>query len=846
MMKIEKHVIPVGPDDFSIGKMSRWNDFVFLFDPIRPALIQLSASYEVLQHRALPEAKTIDSVCFGKDFLVAADSRGRRLHHWQVTVGAGDKVMLTEHTTYPLPVHSTIAAMAAGENQLLLLDKEACMIRVLDGDFKEIKTVGSRMGYIYDDMEQRRLGFEFPEDMLTVGDRVLVSDSGNKRLVVIDTAGGEWKQEQVIPLPEYPYKFIFWDGGDRVTVSDFDRSVMTVSLAFGFVCREALNAAVDFFPSFSTGGRCITGSENTAEHEIVALETPETPLETLAAEAGNKLVLMRLMLRENRVDEARAIALADESLLPEYAKYTSADTAVAEPLATYVQKTVGADFEMNETLRTDVYALSVQFIKVYKYIPECDDTEAAHIDKENIRHRMFLKLKDYRSRLRRMVYLADAVREYPETAERLKRMLDERFQAVKQGIAAAIDNIEGNLQQFNEAALLEAVVSYWLFGEEESSLFRPAGFRYEKLFGDTFLLAILNDFYYHTAELFLKRGKVDQYISFADREITMYPDKMGMFKQFINRLLQLKKSDDVVRMLEKFPDKNKENVNYFYYRVYLLKNDRDRAFYHLKRELDLFPHRNDLIPPLLRLNRMNREEAEVYIDKILEKSGRSIDACLNVAKAFQGIGDNEEAEVYVDKELHHFPENQNAVASKLGLLLTRGDKDELRRLVTGLTTQRFALLRSKVYYVLGDFENSWTYFKNFMVENSVETTAVMNTFLFESLDRLRPDETEIAGLWEMAGRVKLKAYKDELLVYLSFLKYFLGRDMGAGVGEIDKYPDETYLSAYSTGVRAHDYFFERVKQLNEEQQWDELLALVEKILKYNPGDKDIFGFLDRL
>ncbi len=842
-MKVNKKIITLNVENFSTGKIARWNDFVFLFDVTTPGMVQLTSDYNVVGRLPLKEVKKIDSVLFHGDFLIIADSLGHNVHRWKVTLPPGNPAVLSDYSRYSLPTNAVIVAAIPLEGRFIFLDKNTCMIRVYDTDFNEIKTVGSRMGYVqvYEDEESQRLGFEFPEDMAVLGDRVVVSDSGNKRLVVINR---ELNREKIFKLPEFPYKIIFCDR-DRVVVSDFDRSLMTVSLEYGFIGVEESNYPVDFFQSFSEGRRSLVGSEQV--NEIAALQLPESSIESLAEEAGNSTVLMRVKIDAGQLEEARGIALSDEKLLPEYAKYTD-DKAIETQLTGYVEKTVNTVFEKIEPLKKEISTSSLEFIKKYKSIPGSGDKEAARIDKENIRHRMFLKLKAYRSLLKTVKDLKNALQKHPGPSAVFNRLMDARFRDVKQGIEENAKRIEANLIKFDETDLLEVLVYYWLFTEEETVLFPVLQLKYEKLFGKMFLLAILNDFYYNVAELFLKRGKVEEYISFADREITMYNDKQGIFKKFVHRLLRMKKYDDVLRMLDKFPDKNRENINYFHYRVYLAKGDIDKAFYHLKRELDLFSHRFELIPNLIRLNKLKGEEAIAYIDKILERSGHSIDTYLITAKAFVGIDEIEKAEFYVNKELELFPENQNAVAFKVNLLLNRpGREEELGQLVSRLKASQFDLPQATVYFVLGKYETSWHVFKNFIMSRMDEAAANKNIFLLSSLNYL-DDESEIPWLMEMVNRVRFEEYKREFRIYLSFLRYFRGKYNGdtGEIGEIEKFDDETYISTYSTGSLAYDYFFEEVERLKGAGEWTKMFDLTEKILKYHPGDEKVFKFLDKL
>ena len=850
-MNVQKTITKLDVKDFSIGKIYRWTPwktFVFLFDVGKPAIIQFSEAYKVLSHTPLPDVVKIDSVFFDGNRLLIADSNGKKIHRWELiaeTETTDSPVSLTNYAAYLLSAGSIITAFNKIDNFYLLLDKGMSMIRIHDRDLNPIKTVGSRMGYVqlFGDEEPLRLGFEFPEDIAVIGDKIIVSDSGNKRLVVIDPIGEEWEQEKIIPLPEYPYKIIFYQNR-RVVVSDFDRSFMTVSLDYGYIHREESEYPLDFFQSHSSGGtQCLTGSE--LGNEIVELQIPEISDELLAIEAGNYSVLMRVLIDNGRLDEARRMALSDEILLPEYAKYT-ADETVKMELTSYVEKTVKTALEKIEPLKTEILNLSIEFINIYKSIPDSEDKEAAQIDKENIRHRLFLQIKKYRALLKTVNDLKIILQKHPEPSALFSQILESHSVKVKDSIEENLRRIDAHLSTFNEGQLLETIVSYWLLTEEEGILFREIEWTHEKIFNNLFILAILNDFYYHIAEVFLRRGKIDQYISFADREITMYNDKLGIFKKFVERLLQLNKTDDVLRMLEKFPDKNKEDINYYYFRAYKSRGETDKAFLHLRKELELYSHRIDLIPSLIRLRKMNREENQAYIEKILEKSGQGIDIYLIVAQAFEGIGDIEGAEIYIDKELRHFPENQNAIAFKLNHLLNGNNSEELKKWLPRLTALHFSLLRSKVYFVLKDFKNSWSNFIHFVRSNTNEAAAFTNLFLATSLNYIHLSESEIRRLRDLADRVSFDAYKIEFYTYLSFLKYFGEKSHGFYSGDVEKYEVDIYLSANSTGILAYNYFLQQLKLLKAEQKWDELIVLAKSILKYNPGDQGIFNFLDQL
>lgn len=822
-MKIENKIIQLDAADFDIGKICFWRESLFLFDIVRMEMLLLSASGEVAQRVALSEKagiKQIDAALFNDKYLIAADSLSRQLCRFEIALD-GDTFSLNNNSAYPLPAGSEIASIIAVEDGYLLLDKGNSMVRVYDRELQEVKTIGSRMGYIleYEDEQSLRLGFEFPEDIAISGDgnRILVSDSGNKRLVLLNREG---KQENVIRLPEFPFKIIAWDeAGDRLLVSDFNRWLMVVSLTYGYIDTIELDHPVDFFPAVFHPRRHVVGSEN--KNEVVELTIDDTSLETITRKAGNHHVLVRILADGNRLEEARQLVKEHKELLPEYASYSGdADEQIVSALTDHVHERFHKLLEENETLKEEVRTHSREFIRMYKAIPDSEDSEAANIEKENIRHRMFLDLKQYRRNLKSILNLKKAVAGYPTQEKLLKGLLEKRFKTLKPALLKVLEETGKKLDPIDEPGILDAIVRYWLLEEEHQVVYSNWKIDYEKLFGDKFLLAILNDFYFHIAELYRNEFKREQYITFCDREVTMYTDKVNIFTQFIRQLIQWRQFDDVMRMLRKFPDQNKENVNFFYYRVNLAQGNKDAAFMHLKKELDLYSHKVNLIPRLIQLNKLSGAEVQQYIDNILEKSGQSIDTYLHVAQSFFSIGDFEKAEIYVDRELELFPENTVAVILKFDLY---------NRRETSTISEEYC-------------RGAWNAFKRFIRINRSEVPAQRVFSFFSLLNYIPVEKLDLGEMNGLRKSVVFDDYRKELSIYLSFVKHCLG----TVIDEVfEKYETDVYLGARSTSELAYGHYFRKVKLLKDSQQLEEMFTLVEGLLKHHPGDKRIFEFLDK-
>jgi hypothetical protein len=257
-------------------------------------MLQHSPSHEAVKRVKLSDQaaiKQIDAVYFNEKWLMIADSISKKLFQLNLEFDQNETVIITGCYEVPLKTGSVISAAAKFNHGYLLLDKGHSMIRIYDKDFNEEKTIGSRMGYVleYEDQEKQRLGFELPEDMAVNGNRVIVSDSGNKRLVVMDQ---QWQLEKIIKLPEFPYKILYWND-DQLVVSDFDRSLMFSSLTYGFVHQQEIDYPVDFFPSVYRQNQphSLVGSE---KDELVELSFPDVSRESIAETANNWNVLMKI------------------------------------------------------------------------------------------------------------------------------------------------------------------------------------------------------------------------------------------------------------------------------------------------------------------------------------------------------------------------------------------------------------------------------------------------------------------------------------------------------------------------------------------------------------------------
>lgn len=864
---LEKQTIQIntGVPGFRVGKIAAWKEFLLLFDSFEPRCIPVlpgnpDQALPPVDLRETAGIKQIDAVLVHRDQLLVFDFLNTAMFQLSIeTLGgeSSDSIQFKTINRFPLDTGSQIVAAVPWQDKqdnIILLDKNHSMLRVLGPGFNETKTVGSRMGYICGTGQdkKRRLGFEFPEDLIKIGDRLVVSDSGNKRLVVLDS---DLKQESVINLPEFPFRILLTDAErEIVMVSDFNCSVMAVSLAHGFIFNEPLPQSVDFFPSAfipadPTGASyCLTGTENKEELQLLRLSLPTASIEEMAVQSGNNRLLMQLYISRGETGAARKLLDAHPELLLDFARETEGSDPSLNPLLSkHIEESFHRAIQNNDSIKTTVDRLSRNFFDLYKRVPDSDDKEAFSIERENIRHTMFLEIKKFRANLHEINALSHTVKHHAKPAAELKKLMDNRFDSIGTQLHEQLKHTENALDKIDEKAALEYLIKYWFLAEEEQVWFRDRDFKYKKLLEDTYILIILDDFYFHLGKLYLKRHNHDLYTRYCDREITMYPDKAGVIDHLVRQLIQLDKYDDVFRLLKKFPDPNRENVNFYYYQVYRRQLDLDNAFLYLKKELDLFPNRYDLIPLLILLDRMSPQDAESYIDRLLVKPVRSIDVYYNAANAFYAIGNYEKSLEYLDKELASFPENQRAIETKLNLLLLMESSptEEMAVLAASLTGDSAAIQKSRYFYLIKDYKKSWTFFHLYLKTNFNYVKTPEYIFLLESMGRVPAGSIEPKSIKELESLIRFDQYKKEFQVYLSFLrnnqKLDLEQDIASG---LETYAAETYLSAYSTRVPAYDFYLGQLQDYEKKNQWEFFNQLAEMMLKYYPGDETLFQLIE--
>jgi tetratricopeptide (TPR) repeat protein len=489
--------------------------------------------------------------------------------------------------------------------------------------------------------------------------------------------------------------------------------------------------------------------------------------------------------------------------------------------------------------------MAVAYVKKYKEIPQTDDYEAYNIEREHIGHQLFLLIKKFRSQLQQIRRIRASIRQYPALANRLDLLFQQQSHYLQVNILEAIEKIELLLIDFKEQEFVETLAKYWFLSEVAQWLFLNE-FSYEKHFYKRYLLSIFNDFYFSVACLFQKKDKIDQYIEFAKMEIGFYPDKFHILKQLVLELLKMERIEEAEELLSRLPNLDREMINYLYYRIYLKQGNSDKAFFHLKREIDIYGHQYNLIPELIKLKKMSAAQIEHYIQMVLKSAENAIDLFFTIGRAFYAIGDYDQALHYFIKELELFPENNPARVQKLNLQLLQNKLEpSVLPELDLLKSQNMGILslKAKIYYALKDYESCWQWFKKIILFCRNKEFAESVLYLFSVLNYIPVSQDNCEELAELKNTCQIESFQREIEVFLSFIK--IKQPEISLTLEFADINYEVYLSGYSTAGLAAGYFFHQAKCYGMEKKYDQMLALLQIILKYNPGQAQIFEFLDQ-
>ncbi len=711
--------------------------------------------------------------------------------------------------------NSNIVSVLVNDSETVLLDKENSYLNIFNKQNNFVRNVGSRLGYS-SDKTKRRIGFEFPEDLILCGDKIIISDSGNNQLVLLTK---KYNYINTIKLPDSPFKFIYCKD-DLLIVSDYFRSVFFISIKFGYIGKLLLNQFVDFYTVRIENDKAIVVDELGDIFDII-IET--TDIIEIAERCNNKKILMEMFLEDNKKDNRdnlRALVENDDRLILKYIKRTDDDYFNIK-ISVYINIKIDTIFNNDQELIKSIEKLSLEFFFIYKILNTKGDQEAGNLIKEQRIFKIFELIKLRREKFEELLFIKNAIINRKPLISLFDTALGKRKSEVEKNINIVFSKIKLEKDKLDDEDLVNVISEYWLLYDEMKMLFpdlRNDSLKIN-LLNRMFLNNILKDFYFNVALLYLDSSELEKFYSYAEKELFLYSDKLSIMFRYVDILISQQNYEKALKVLSRNIDKNKEWMNYRYYKIYKAKNEPEKAFFFLKKELELFPYKSELIPELLSFNMLKKDEIANIISGLENNDEQIIDSNFNTAMSLFEVGEEEKGEIFLDKELDLFPENRKAVLLKMRLFLKK---------IPNISYQKG----------INNFQVLMNYLKTISDELNIE---LINFFSVLNFVPLHSDI--IKQLQSLDWQYLPESFGRQIDIYMSFHKNIKRERLEIPV---EKFDNEIYLSSISCSSIALDHFLSEAKMLIEKKEIDKGFDIITTILKYNPGNKDIFEYLDSI
>ncbi len=583
----------------------------------------------------IPGVIWIDRVFMLKRLIALADWRARTL-----------RLFDTEHFSLSdmnLPEPVDVSAMQEADNgEYWILVRSQAQLMKINSRGEVLHRLGSRIGLL----SEKRLGFEWPDDALfrSEDSTVLVADSGNDRLVRLNTVTGQFNS---FPLPLTP-RFILHDGPDGWLVSDGADSLLWGSDDYGPMyhhrgqpmnCCHLIRQGKQIFCADETG------CWNTL---VVCKPDPEKNSRLRCAD------LLQRLEKENS-DPTQLLSEIDLPDMRELKRYGGKNSQLMD----YMGRV-----ETLRRLRPDPWLVEEDLLREAQHLYQL------HEDMNNAEDHEFIRVEHavigYRLR-KQLNEVIHSVQNWYEMVDEMTGKgvkIDLPDHQVVTGMIEYARNrlveIKAELNQmihpFEDSALVGVVVRYTLARKVLEALGKTPGKNGIKMLNRS-LIWLIESLDILKGDLYLQRKDIDRFKAAYEASIAKHPDKPSLPMRYIDKLIQIDDLDTVTQRLSLLNNRQQDNLNARLSDVYRRKGDIVKATEHLRKELDLFPHRLDLIVSLLEITPMESEELDRRIRRALIGRRNQIDTHYHLGRIYQLLGEVEKALDCFFTECELFPEN---------------------------------------------------------------------------------------------------------------------------------------------------------------------------------------------
>lgn len=597
----------------------------------------------------VPDAIWIDRLFFGERFVALADWRSRKL--WLFEPAS------TSLEAMPLPEPADIAAMQTDGDAVWLLVRSQAQVLRLDAAGTVRQRLGTRLSF----PSERRLGFEWPDDMLVSADglSILVCDSGNRRLLRIDTASARFRS---FPVPLSP-RFILHDGPDGWLLSDGADTLIWGTDRYGAM-RVDRDQPMNCCRIMRRHGQ-VFGSDESGRWGQLTIRPP-----SLRPERLQPLVRLAMQIEAGQGDIGGLLAGLDAGALSEMLRYSDRGSALAAHLNRREFLLPFLPEPWNNLADLEKQAVALQ--QLNQQIDTSSDPESLRVERAALGYRIKKSIGETVAALRQWREMTRRLESLSEEPSCALPMIEEFIAAARDMIGAVRRELADWQGEIDAQALTRQLVRYTLARRVIEEMGRDLAGERITLF-DRSLVNAVEALTVIQAELYLKRGNIEQFKACYQSAINTHPDWTSLPLSYIDKLFTIGDLDAIDHRLRSMSNQQQENQHARLSVLFQQRGDLTNAAVHLRKELDLFPHRLDLIVPLLEIAQVDEKELQDRLSRAMVGRQGQIDTNYHLGRIFLKRGQTDKALDCFISECELFPESSNALLEIKEIFFTHPD-----------------------------------------------------------------------------------------------------------------------------------------------------------------------------
>ncbi|HNX98144.1 MAG TPA: hypothetical protein PKK12_10730, partial [Candidatus Aminicenantes bacterium] len=362
------------------------------------------------------------------------------------------------------------------------------------------------------------------------------------------------------------------------------------------------------------------------------------------------------LLDHGEKEGACELARGGESpLLLEYWERTR-DTSVVEAASASAREICAGCRASHERLAAEIGRLAGEYLAIVHDLPGHDEPEAAQVEREVIGSTLREVAGGFQRNLAAWRRSAQMLTQAGAGADGWDGLAEEW----RQDCRRCRDELARVLRDRDLGGAGKPLLVYWLAAE---SLRAVQGRPLEKLPFSRNLVQVLSGFHSTLAWLAIDLGLPEEtYDWLMEEELTRFPDRHRIFFERLGRWITRGRLDEAQAQLARLPGQDNENVHLYWSRLFQKRGDLTQAASHLKRELELYPNRTDLISELVQLNALPQAEIETLLAKVAATARLTQESWLSLARIRFTWGDIGGARGFVARALEVGPRSPAARA----------------------------------------------------------------------------------------------------------------------------------------------------------------------------------------